>query len=125
MALGVVPKNLMKTKCNQYDLFLLVLLKSSCTTFKTIFETLSALRGLSRDHYWVGGIKGIYVFEVFSKNLNDFSISPRKIFFWQKDLTKCLWKILITSDLCAPVMMLKVPIFAFFGDLRHFSNCLF
>ena len=53
---GVVPpplteKKIVKKngKCNQDD-FLLVLLKSSWTTFKIIFETLSAL-GLSRDHY--------------------------------------------------------------------------
>ena len=51
-------------KCNQYD-FLQVLPKSSLTTFKTIFETLSARGGLSRDHHWRGGKQEIYDFQGF------------------------------------------------------------
>ena len=67
---GVVPPPNRKKirekngKCNQDD-FLLVSLKSSWTTFKTIFETLSASGGLSRDHHWRGGIQEIYDFQGF------------------------------------------------------------
>ena len=65
-------------KFNPYDFY--KLLKSSWTTFKTIFKTLSALGGLSRDHYWRDGIKEMHefqgflgisrrVFEIFSQNI--------------------------------------------------------
>ena len=53
-------------KCNQYDL-LLVLPKSSWGTFKIIisFKTPISSGGLSRDHYWKGGIQEIHDFQGF------------------------------------------------------------
>ena len=52
-----------KGKCNQND-FLQVIAKYSWTTFKIIFETLSAL-DLSGNHYWKGGIQEIHDFQAF------------------------------------------------------------
>ena len=51
-------------KCNKYN-FLKVLSKSksSWTTFKKNFETLSSR--LSRDHYWRGGMQEIHDFRGF------------------------------------------------------------
>ena len=72
-------------KCNQDD-FSQVLLKSSWTTFKTIFETLSALGAC---HVTItGGVvnKKSTIFKVFGAYLSEFLIFLHEIFFDSKIL---------------------------------------
>ena len=78
----IVKKN---GKCNQDD-FLLVLLKSSWTTFKTIFETLSALGACHVTI--IGGVvyKKFMIFKVFGVYLSEFLIFHHEIFFGCKIL---------------------------------------
>ena len=64
-----------------------MLLKSYWTTFKTIFETLSARGGgLSRDHYEGVVYKKSMIFEVFGVYLSEFLIFLHEIFFGSKIL---------------------------------------
>ena len=89
--LGLIPppnrkKNREKNgKCNQYD-FLQLLPKSSWTTFKTIFETLSALGAC---HVTItGGVvyKKSMIFKVFGVYLSISLIFLHEIFFGSKIL---------------------------------------
>ena len=72
-------------KCNQYD-FLLVLQKSSWGTFKTIFETLSAMGACHVTI--IGGVvyKKSMIFKVFGVYLSEFLIFLHEIFFGSKIL---------------------------------------
>ena len=73
-------------KFNQDD-FLLVLQKSSWTTFKTIFKALSALGAC---HVTINGgvvYKKSMIFKVFGVYLSEFLIFLHEIFFGSKILT--------------------------------------
>ena len=72
-------------KCNQND-FLLVLSKSSWTTFKIIFEALSALGACHVTI--IGGVvyKKSVIFKVFGVYLSEFLIFLHEIFFGSKIL---------------------------------------
>ena len=92
---GVVPTPLTEKKfvkkngkCNQDD-FLQVLPKFSWTTFKTIFEALSAL-GVCHVTITGGMVnKKSMIFKVFGVYLSEFLIFLHEIFFGSKILLHC------------------------------------
>ena len=80
LASGCGKRFVKKGKCNEYD-FLQVLRKSSWTTSKAIFETLSAL--VACHETIIEGVvyKKSKIFEVFLVYLSEFLIFLHEIFF--------------------------------------------
>ena len=96
-------------------IFLQVLPKSSCTTLKTIFETLSVLQA-----YYVTIIGGVVykksmIFKVFGVYLTEFLIILYEIFVGSKILPSSCDKHQNFNYGCS-----RYP-----DDHRHFSSCLF
>ena len=109
------------SKCNQYDL-LLVLSKSSLTTFKTIFETLSVLEACQMTI--IGGVvyKKSINFEVFE------NISATFWYFFVKYFLIAKYYLFVVINIKIWIMdalftletRLKVPILAVFEDCSSF-----
>ena len=85
------------------------------------------LDGLSRDHYWRGGIELIHEFLNFGVYLNEFLIFLHEIFLVVRSyrVLDINIKFLIMGALFTLKTRLKDPFLPFFDDFGHFSSCLF
>ena len=83
------------------------------------FSKLYQLWGLSRDHYWRGGIQEI-IFEVLGEYLSKFLLFLREIFLVARSYRVLVINIktLIMSDLFTLETKLKVPTFGILGIFR-------